>query len=70
MGCTGLLMGALGMQIISLPWGNMILALGVMTFTTAALSLLAWPFVIPHVTRLPGPNALNMQQSDASAGMD
>jgi DHA1 family bicyclomycin/chloramphenicol resistance-like MFS transporter len=70
MGCTGLLMGALGMQIISLPWGNMILALGVMTFTTAALSLLAWPFVIPHVTHLPGPRALNMHQSDASTGTD
>ncbi|MGE5374032.1 MAG: multidrug effflux MFS transporter [Bacteroidota bacterium] len=70
MGCTGLLMGALGMQLISLPWGNMILALGVMTLGTATISLLAWPFILPHVTRLPGPQALNMPQPDASAGMD
>jgi DHA1 family bicyclomycin/chloramphenicol resistance-like MFS transporter len=64
MGCTGLLMGALGMQLISLPWGNMILALGIMTFGAAAISLIAWPFVLPNVTRLPDPRALNMQQSD------
>ena len=56
MGSTGLLMGSLGLQLISMPWGNMIIALGVMTFTTAAVSLIAWPFVIPRVTRLPGPN--------------
>ena len=56
MGCTGLLMGSLGLQLISMPWGNMIIALGIMTFCTAAFSLIAWPFVIPHTTRLPGPN--------------
>ncbi len=56
MGCTGLLMGSLGMQLISMPWGNMIIALGIMTFCTAAFSLIAWPFVIPHTTRLPGPS--------------
>ena len=56
MGCTGLLMGSLGMQLISMPWGNMIIALGIMTFCTAAFSLIAWPFVIPHITRLPGPS--------------
>jgi DHA1 family bicyclomycin/chloramphenicol resistance-like MFS transporter len=64
MGCTGLLMGSLGMQLISLPWGNMIIALGIMTFSTAAISLTAWPFVITQVTRLPGPNGLNLQKSD------
>jgi DHA1 family bicyclomycin/chloramphenicol resistance-like MFS transporter len=55
MGCTGLLMGSLGMQLISLPWGNMIIALGIMTFSTAAVSLVAWPFAITQVIRLPGP---------------
>lgn len=52
-GCTGLLMGSLGMQLISLPWGNTILALGIMTISTAAIALLAWPFVIRHIIRLP-----------------
>ena len=56
MGCTGLLMGSLGMQIISLDWGNTILALGVMTITTATLSTLFWPFVIQRSRRLPGPD--------------
>lgn len=64
MGCTGLLMGSLGMLLISLPWDNMILALGIMTFTTAALSLIAWPFAITKVIRLPDPNALTLQKSD------
>jgi MFS transporter, DHA1 family, multidrug resistance protein len=64
MGCTGLLMGSLGMQLISMPWNNTIIALGIMTFGTAAISLIAWPFVITQVTRLPGPNALNWQKSD------
>ena len=63
-GCTGLLMGSLGLTLISLPWNNMILALGIMTFSTAAVSLIAWPFVITRVTRLPGPNALSLQQPD------
>jgi DHA1 family bicyclomycin/chloramphenicol resistance-like MFS transporter len=60
MGCTGLLMGSLGMQLISLPWGNMIITLGIMTISTAAVSLIAWPFVITKVIRLPGPNAQNL----------
>jgi DHA1 family bicyclomycin/chloramphenicol resistance-like MFS transporter len=64
MGCTSLLMGSLGMQLISQPWGNMIIALGIMTFGTAAVSLIAWPFVITQVIRLPGPNALNLPKSD------
>jgi len=56
-GCAGLLMGALGLQVISMPWSSTILALGVMTFSTAAISLIAWPFVIRRVVRLPGPNS-------------
>lgn len=64
MGCTGLLMGSLGMQLISLPWGNMIIALGIMTFATAAVSLIAWSFAITQVIRLPAPNALNLQKPD------
>ena len=54
MGCTGLLMGSLGIQIISLPWGNRIIALGIITFGIAVVSLLAWPFVLKQVIRLPG----------------
>jgi DHA1 family bicyclomycin/chloramphenicol resistance-like MFS transporter len=64
MGCAGLLMGSLGMQLISLPWRNMIIALGIMTIGTAAVSLIAWPFVITRVTRLPGPNATNLYHPD------
>jgi MFS transporter, DHA1 family, multidrug resistance protein len=64
MGCTGLLMGSLGMQLISLPWSNTIITLGVMTFSTAAVSLLAWPFVLKHIIRLPGPTPLALQESD------
>jgi DHA1 family bicyclomycin/chloramphenicol resistance-like MFS transporter len=64
MGCTGLLMGSLGIQLISRPWSNTIIALGIITFGLAFLSLLAWPLVIKQVIRLPGPNALNLQKSD------
>ena len=54
-GCSGMLMGSLGMQLISLPWGNTVVALGAMTFLTAAASLLLWPLAIRHAKRLPGP---------------
>ncbi len=64
MGFTGTLMGSLGMQLISLPWGNTILALGIITFAAGALSLLAWPFVLGRVIRLPGPGALSLRGSD------
>ncbi len=60
MGSTGLLMGSLGMVLISLPWGNMIIALGIMTLSTAAISLIAWPFVLTRVIRLPDSNAVRM----------
>jgi len=63
MGCTGLLMGSLGLQLISGPWSSTIVALGVMTFSTAAIALIAWPFVIKRAVRLPGPNAENLQKS-------
>ncbi len=63
-GCTGLLMGSLGMQLISLPWNNTILTLGVMTFSTAAVSLLAWPFVLRHIIRLPGPKPLALHEPE------
>jgi DHA1 family bicyclomycin/chloramphenicol resistance-like MFS transporter len=68
MGCTGLLMGSLGMQFISLPWGNMIVVLGIMTFGTAAVSLIVWPFVITRVTRLPDPTILSLQKSNLTDG--
>jgi MFS transporter, DHA1 family, multidrug resistance protein len=62
MGCTGLLMGSLGMQLISLNWSNTIIALGSMTFTTAALSLLLWPLVIKNAKRLPGHVSLDPKE--------
>lgn len=55
-GCTGLLMGSLGMQLISLPWHNLILTLGIMTISTAVAALAAWPFIITRVIRLQGLN--------------
>jgi hypothetical protein len=55
MGCTGLLMGSLGMTLISLPWGNTIIALGTMTLLTALTATLAWPLVIKQAIRLPHP---------------
>lgn len=54
-GCVSLLMGALGMTLISLPWGNTIVALGIMIALTSAASLLAWPLVIRQAVRLPHP---------------
>ena len=61
MGCTGLLMGSIGMQLISLPWGNIIVALGGMTVTTATLSLLFWPVAIKGAKRLPGPGIHSLE---------
>ncbi|MBC7251013.1 MAG: multidrug effflux MFS transporter [Anaerolineae bacterium] len=59
MSCMGLLMGSVGMQLISLPWGDRIIALGIITLGIAVLSLLAWPLVIRQVIRLPGPSTQN-----------
>jgi DHA1 family bicyclomycin/chloramphenicol resistance-like MFS transporter len=64
MGCTGLLMGSLGMQVISMPWGNTIIALGIITFGIAVVSLLAWPFVIKQIIRLPDPTSLELPTSE------
>jgi DHA1 family bicyclomycin/chloramphenicol resistance-like MFS transporter len=55
MGCTGMLMGSLGMTLISFPWGNTIIALGTMTLLTALTATLAWPLVIQRAIRLPHP---------------
>ena len=55
MNCTNLLMGSLGMTLISFNWGNTIIALGIMTLLTALTSTLAWPLVIEHALRLPHP---------------
>jgi DHA1 family bicyclomycin/chloramphenicol resistance-like MFS transporter len=55
MNCTNLLMGSLGMTLISLNWGNTIFVLGAMTLLTALTSTLAWPLVIKHAHRLPHP---------------
>jgi len=64
MGCTGMLMGSLGMTLISLPWGNTIIALGTMTLLTALTATLAWPLVIKRAIRLPHPMHL-AEESEA-----
>jgi len=61
MGCGGLLMGSVGIQLISLPWGNMIITLGIITFSIALISLIAWPFVIKQITHLPIPKSLDLE---------
>jgi MFS transporter, DHA1 family, multidrug resistance protein len=64
MGCAYTLMGSIGMQLIALPWDNTIITLGIMTATTASISLLAWPFVLKRVIRLPGPGMMHLHQPD------
>ncbi len=64
MGCTGLLMGSLGMTLISFPWGNTIIALGTMTLLTALTATLAWPLVIKRAIRLPHPMHLAAESED------
>lgn len=64
MGCTGILMGSLGIQLISMPWGNTIIALGIITFSIAVVNLLAWPFVLKQIIRLPGPNSPKLHKSN------
>jgi hypothetical protein len=60
-----MLMGSLGMTLISFPWGNTIIALGTMTLLTALTSTLAWPLVIKRAIRLPHPMHL-AEESEAS----
>lgn len=50
-GCMGLLMGSLGMQLMSLNWGNPIIALGILTAGIAGFSFMAWPVVNGYITR-------------------
>ncbi len=50
-GCMGLLMGSLGMQLMSLNWGNPIIALGILTTGIAGFSFMAWPVVNGYITR-------------------
>lgn len=66
MGCVGLLLGSLGMQLISLPWPNTIVALGGMSMATALTSLLLWPVAIRHAKRFPqvGAPALDTARGD------
>ncbi|MHB8086754.1 MAG: multidrug effflux MFS transporter [Anaerolineaceae bacterium] len=65
MGCTAMLMGSLGTQIISQPWNNMILALGIMIINTASIALISWPFVITRVIRLPSLKEQSLQPSES-----
>ncbi len=65
MGCTGLLMGSMGMTLISLNWANTIIALGSMTLITATTSLIFWPLVIKRAKRLPGPGVVAIEQGES-----
>jgi DHA1 family bicyclomycin/chloramphenicol resistance-like MFS transporter len=49
-GCTGLLMGSLGIQLISIQWSNRIIALGIIMLSVACISLLVWPYMIRLIT--------------------
>jgi DHA1 family bicyclomycin/chloramphenicol resistance-like MFS transporter len=60
MGCTGLLMGSFGIQLISIPWSNRIIALGTIMLIVAFTSLLAWPFVIRQIYPLTKPKSLEL----------
>ena len=62
MGCTSLLMGSLGIQLISLLWDNTIIALGIMIFGIAVISLLAWPFVLKQISQPPSPDSIELQK--------
>ena len=66
MGCTGMLMGSLGMTLISLPWGNTVIALGTMTVLTALTSTLAWPLVIKRAVRLPHPTQWDLEHESSN----
>jgi DHA1 family bicyclomycin/chloramphenicol resistance-like MFS transporter len=60
MGCTGLLMGSFGIQLISIQWSNRIIALGTIMLIVAFISLLAWPFVIRQIYPLTKPKSLEL----------
>jgi hypothetical protein len=51
-------MGSLGLQLISLPWGNTIIVSGITTSRIAGVNLLAWPLVLKQITLPPGPYSL------------
>lgn len=67
MSCTAMLMGSLGTLIISQPWNNMIMALGIMIISTASIALIAWPFVIKRTIRLPGLKETSVHTIDVEA---
>ncbi|MPM23520.1 Bicyclomycin resistance protein [bioreactor metagenome] len=50
-GCSSLLMGSLGMQLMSLPWQNAILAIGILTLGIAAFSFIVWPLLHNYVAK-------------------
>jgi DHA1 family bicyclomycin/chloramphenicol resistance-like MFS transporter len=71
MSCFGILLGSLGMAIISLDWGNTILALGIMNIAVGLSGGLLWllisqkPFVkqIPEgLHQGPQPNEMSMSK--------
>jgi DHA1 family bicyclomycin/chloramphenicol resistance-like MFS transporter len=59
-GCTGLLMGSFGIQLISFQWSNRIIALGTIMLSVALVSLLAWPYVIKQIYPLTKPKSLEL----------
>jgi MFS transporter, DHA1 family, multidrug resistance protein len=52
MGCVGLLMGSLGMLLISFNWGNLIVVLGCMNMITGFLCLVFWPGIYRHARKI------------------
>lgn len=60
MGCTGLLMGSFGIQLISIQWSNRIIALGTIMLVVAFISLLAWPLAIRQIHPLTKPKSLEL----------
>jgi DHA1 family bicyclomycin/chloramphenicol resistance-like MFS transporter len=43
--CTGLIMGSMGMTLVSMPWANLVLVLGLINAVIGAVCLAMWLFV-------------------------
>lgn len=55
MGCFGIFMGSVGMQLISFDWGNTVVALGTMNLVTGLLSGALWLYISkrPFIKQVP-----------------
>jgi len=52
MSCIGLLMGSLGMLLISFNWSNLILVLGGMNFIAGVICLIFWPGIFRQAKKI------------------